>query len=548
MAAQRTAARWHKGGPGARCGCGQLELFSGLGSGLGSGEATGALPGSLTPCPSTPPLIPPPRPRPQVGSLDIKLESTCDASECIDPEGPVFVGEARPRPANRDWIAPVVAAIPAALLGAGAAACCVMMASVLPYLRPAGHPGRARAAGKAASGGKAAGKGRRRGRKADVIAEEGGGAGGAPAALGPPAGPGPVAEGREPAAEGVDAGGRASSAGVTRPCASSLGGGDSAVVSVLPLASMRHPVQELSWSGLVVKTRVGGAPLAAVLSRLRPRRAARCPLPAAAGATATGADAQQQQVVIGIAGKDQDPEQPPATPPSESPAGSDAAGPDGKGDGGGGGAAAPPPPAWSEWKTILHGVGGAVRAREVAGVLGPSGSGKSTLLTALTGSLASDARWKVKGRVCLDGAPAGAHALARVTAMVPQDDLLLRSLTVEECLLYSAALRLPPALPPAAVHARVEDVMSELKIAHVRGSVVWSGAGAAAGVSGGERRRVAIGMELVTDPQVGVSCYGGARGGSAGGAWGMDLCPRRAARRGLGADGRPCGSARSGRA
>jgi hypothetical protein len=66
---------------------------------------------------------------------------------------------------------------------------------------------------------------------------------------------------------------------------------------------------------------------------------------------------------------------------------------------------------------------------------------------------------------------------------------------------YSAALRLDPSLAPAAVSAHVDDVMSRLGLTHVARSTVLSGTGVS-GVSGGERRRVAIGMELVIDPQV----------------------------------------------
>ncbi len=122
--------------------------------------------------------------------------------------------------------------------------------------------------------------------------------------------------------------------------------------------------------------------------------------------------------------------------------------------------------------------------------MGPSGGGKSTLLNVLSGMLAQDRRtWAVEGTVCLDGAPASPSKLIHATALVPQDDCLLRSLTVGECLLYSAALRLDPALGPEIVRERVDGVVRALGIGNVRTATIWSGTGAQ-GVSGGERRRV----------------------------------------------------------
>ena len=59
----------------------------------------------------------------------------------------------------------------------------------------------------------------------------------------------------------------------------------------------------------------------------------------------------------------------------------------------------------------------------------------------------------------LDGVPVPPGRMAALSAHVPQHDLLLRSLTVEECLRYSAAIRLDARVPPREVAARVEAVM-----------------------------------------------------------------------------------------
>lgn len=89
------------------------------------------------------------------------------------------------------------------------------------------------------------------------------------------------------------------------------------------------------------------------------------------------------------------------------------------------------------WRQVLRGVSGSVGSGEVLGVMGPSGCGKSTLLLKLCGSLGGAGRgsnWRSGGVVCLDGVIAPPSLLSAVTALVPQDDSLIRSLTVEECI------------------------------------------------------------------------------------------------------------------
>ena len=150
---------------------------------------------------------------------------------------------------------------------------------------------------------------------------------------------------------------------------------------------------------------------------------------------------------------------------------------------------------------ILRGVSGVAHVGELVGVLGPSGCGKTTMLSILAGSVSSlSASSIVRGSVTLDGARRKAWA-TRLVAHVPQFDFLLPTLTVAETLRYSALLRLPPTTPAADVHDRVAATLEELGLAHVAGSQV-GGASGVRGVSGGERRRVTIGMELVIDPAV----------------------------------------------
>lgn len=151
--------------------------------------------------------------------------------------------------------------------------------------------------------------------------------------------------------------------------------------------------------------------------------------------------------------------------------------------------------------SILRGVSGEAHMGELVGVLGPSGCGKTTMLSILAGSVSSlSASSKVRGHITLDGEKRRAWA-SRLVAYVPQFDFLLPTLTVAETLRYSAQLRLPAATPARELDARVAATLEELGLSHVASSQVGGSSGIR-GVSGGERRRVTIGMELVIDPSI----------------------------------------------
>ncbi|TDH71903.1 hypothetical protein CCR75_000983 [Bremia lactucae] len=156
---------------------------------------------------------------------------------------------------------------------------------------------------------------------------------------------------------------------------------------------------------------------------------------------------------------------------------------------------------FNEPKQILHKVSGRVVRGEVLGLLGPSGSGKTTLLNAL--SAMDNGRSLYVGELLLNGKRLSKD-YRRVAACVQQYDLLYPTLTVKECIIYSAQLRLPATLSDAVKHAMVDRVIAELDLTHVANSRIGSDGGSSGwrGVSGGEKRRVSIGMELVTSPQI----------------------------------------------
>ncbi|XP_020398985.1 ABC transporter G family member 10 isoform X2 [Zea mays] len=146
-----------------------------------------------------------------------------------------------------------------------------------------------------------------------------------------------------------------------------------------------------------------------------------------------------------------------------------------------------------EERLLLRGVTCEAPPGELVAIVGPSGAGKTTLLSVLAGS--ADPARVAAGEVLVNGLPMDAAMFRRVSGHVPQDDALLPGLTVEESLVYSARLRLRSGGTSSGAEDRARELMAELGLGHVAASRV-------ADVSGGERRRVSIGVELVHDPAV----------------------------------------------
>lgn len=149
-------------------------------------------------------------------------------------------------------------------------------------------------------------------------------------------------------------------------------------------------------------------------------------------------------------------------------------------------------------KSVLHGISGSFKPGELVGVMGPSGGGKTTFLTIISAvSVENLQQRKIQGEILVNGKKAG-RWMKRFVAFVPQDDKLLSTLTVRECLIYSAILR-KSNTSMDSIHEKVDGVLAELGLLSVQNSLI-GGSRNQRGISGGERRRVTIGMELVIDP------------------------------------------------
>ena len=128
--------------------------------------------------------------------------------------------------------------------------------------------------------------------------------------------------------------------------------------------------------------------------------------------------------------------------------------------------------------------------------MGPSGSGKTTLLNALACRLDKSTRWS--GELRLNGQKYSMHDLKMHAGYVMQDDLLNGNLTVLETLRYTAELRLPRSVAAEEREERVQAVMDQMGLTRVKDVIV--GTPVKKGVSGGERKRLCVAMELLTRP------------------------------------------------
>ncbi|CAO2195178.1 unnamed protein product [Urochloa humidicola] len=146
-------------------------------------------------------------------------------------------------------------------------------------------------------------------------------------------------------------------------------------------------------------------------------------------------------------------------------------------------------------RALLDGISGEARDGEILAVMGASGSGKSTLIDALADRIS---RGALKGGVTLNGEPLTGHILKSISAYVMQDDLLFPMLTVSETLSFAAEFRLPRALSPAKKRARVQALIDQLGLRAAANTII--GDEGHRGVSGGERRRVSIGTDIIHDP------------------------------------------------
>jgi ABC-type multidrug transport system ATPase subunit len=139
---------------------------------------------------------------------------------------------------------------------------------------------------------------------------------------------------------------------------------------------------------------------------------------------------------------------------------------------------------------ILQNISLLFQPREFVVVVGQSGGGKSTLVDAIAGY-----RPATHGQVFVNGTNVYKNfdAIRNIIGFVPQRDIIHMELTVFQALDYTAQLRMPPDTTKEERHKRVMEVLDDLDLTHRKDVQI-------SGLSGGQQKRVSIGVELLTKP------------------------------------------------
>lgn len=153
-------------------------------------------------------------------------------------------------------------------------------------------------------------------------------------------------------------------------------------------------------------------------------------------------------------------------------------------------------------KHILQGVTGACIPGRLFALMGASGAGKTTLLDVLALRQARGGGGRMEGNVLVDGTERDPKLFKKLSCYLTQKDLLFPSATVRESVTASAMLRLPGSLSHKAKKLRVEAVLTELDLLDCADTLIGDDVIGIKGVSGGQKRRTSLAVELVKDPIV----------------------------------------------
>ncbi len=154
-------------------------------------------------------------------------------------------------------------------------------------------------------------------------------------------------------------------------------------------------------------------------------------------------------------------------------------------------------------RTLLDKISLSIFPSEFVGLMGPSGAGKTTLLLAFNGySMPKSGCSLINGKSLYENYDSFRGSIG----YVPQDDIIHPELTVYEALYYTAKLRLPSDTTDKEISALIDKVSTQLGLLNPNKNIdvrnVIIGSAEKKGISGGQRKRVNLAMELLTDPSL----------------------------------------------
>ena len=144
---------------------------------------------------------------------------------------------------------------------------------------------------------------------------------------------------------------------------------------------------------------------------------------------------------------------------------------------------------------VMSSVSGQFLPSRLCAIMGPSGAGKTTIINLVTGKVPC-----TTGIIKINGVVEPLSKYKKLLGFVPQEDVMLRELTVRENIEFSARYRLPISMTEIEIEEQISRTIRELGLSHVQHSII--GDEHTRGLSGGQRKRVNIGIELVADPTV----------------------------------------------
>jgi ATP-binding cassette subfamily G (WHITE) protein 1 len=150
-------------------------------------------------------------------------------------------------------------------------------------------------------------------------------------------------------------------------------------------------------------------------------------------------------------------------------------------------------------KKILHSVSGSFAPGTLTAIIGTSGAGKTTLLNILAGFHNNVPGLQVTGEILVNGVPRSKSTFRKNSAFIMQDDFLMPSLTPQEALMFCAKMRLPSSISERAKSYRVQTIIDQLGMKEAKDVMTGHPEGEK-GLSGGQRKRLSIALEMITEP------------------------------------------------